>query len=278
MEKETKSIGVIYIRVSTEDQAKEGISLESQEEKCKKYAELKDIKIIQTYKDQGKSGKDLNRPELKLMLEAQNYNTIIFYRLDRLSRNLRDLINLSEELGKRKIDIISINENIDTTTSIGRFYFNIVGSFAQLTREKIVEDVIDNQLHLMSKGKHLNRPPIGYKLEKDQQGNITSPNFIIDKPKAETIKSIYNYKSQGMSNSKISRELQLNITTVKNILANKTYTGMLSYRKQWYKAHHKPIISQQDYDTVQKVIEKENFLKAKKTTQNNPTTSYGTIK
>ena len=133
-----------YCRVSTEEQAAEGFSIGGQADKLRAYAEIHDLGEVTIVADPGKSGKDLARPGLQqvlAMVEAGHVGSLLVWRLDRLSRNLGDLVVLSERFLALGIGLHSINENFDLASATGRMYFNIVATFAQFYREQLAENV-----------------------------------------------------------------------------------------------------------------------------------------
>jgi len=125
-----------YVRVSTEEQAREGISLEVQADKIKKYADLHNLELIEIVRDEGKSGKDLNRDGIKRVItlcQAREADHIVVYKMDRLSRRTLDLLTLVEEVFKpNKVEFHSITEKIDTSTAQGKFFLTIIGAMAQM--------------------------------------------------------------------------------------------------------------------------------------------------
>jgi len=132
----------VYIRVSTEEQAKEGYSLAAQTDKIVEYIKGKGWTYSQIYNDDGYSAAGRRRPALERMLAdaaQRQFEAVLVYRIDRLSRNLKDLIEIVEELAKNGAGFKSITELIDTTTPEGRLMFHQFGSFAQYERELIIQ-------------------------------------------------------------------------------------------------------------------------------------------
>lgn len=128
----------LYIRVSTEDQ-----KLENQILKLKDYARVRDFRIVNVYQDKA-SGKNTERPGFQKMLKDLETNPqgvagVLIYKLDRIGRSLQDLIRISKWLSNKNINLISMTDNIDTTSPAGRLYFHIVGSFAEYERDIIIE-------------------------------------------------------------------------------------------------------------------------------------------
>ncbi|ABS42673.1 recombinase family protein [Clostridium botulinum] len=154
-----------------------GESVENQIEMCKEYLKrnFNNIDDIEIYEDEGFSGKDTNRPKFKKMIKAaknKKFNILICYRLDRISRNVADFSNTIEELQKYNIDFISIKEQFDTSTPMGRAMMNIAAVFAQLERETIAERIKDNMVELAKTGRWLGgTSPLGYKSEPIEYSN-----------------------------------------------------------------------------------------------------------
>lgn len=150
-----------------------GESIENQIEMCKQYIRLQfgdkatDSTLI--YEDEGFSGGTLERPQFKKMMvdaKKQNFRAIVVYRLDRISRNIGDFAKLIEELNGMKIDFISIKEQFDTSSPMGRAMMYISSVFSQLERETIAERIRDNMHELSKTGRWLGgTTPTGYASE-----------------------------------------------------------------------------------------------------------------
>ena len=150
-----------------------GESIGNQVELCKEY--IKNhygedmLKNVVVYEDEGFSGKTLNRPDFKKMMEDAKKNriqTIVVYRLDRISRNVSDFAGLIEELARLEVDFISIREQFDTTSAMGRAMLYISSVFSQLERETIAERIRDNMYELAKTGRWLGGvTPTGYTSE-----------------------------------------------------------------------------------------------------------------
>ena len=198
-----KAIG--YIRVSTSEQALEGISLDNQRAKIKAYCLLNDLELVSIIEDAGKSGKSLNREgmqELLPIIRSKSVDTLIVYKLDRLSRRVLDTLNIIEALEKVGITFHSLNERIDTSTAMGRFFLNITASLAQMERDQISERTKDALQMKISNNERAGQIPYGYRLAKD--GNALLP--IHDEQ--EAIKVAKELHSQGHSYRSIARELE----------------------------------------------------------------------
>ena len=160
-------IAAIYSRKSVFTEKSE--SVENQVAICKQYGRNKGITEFLVYEDEGFSGKNTDRPGFKKMMfdaKRKKFNCIISYRLDRFSRNVADFAGTYSILQKLGIDFISVREQFDTTSVVGRGMMNISAVFAQMERESTAERVIDNMLELAKTGRWLGgTPPLGYKSE-----------------------------------------------------------------------------------------------------------------
>ena len=133
-------IAAIYVRKSIK--TGKGESIKSQIDMCRQYANDRDIVVDNSfiYYDEGYSGKDFNRPQFKQMLNdlnKNNFNILLCYRLDRISRNVSDFSSVLDTLQEYKVDFISIKEQFDTSTPMGRAMIYIASVFAQPERETI---------------------------------------------------------------------------------------------------------------------------------------------
>ena len=150
-----------------------GESIENQIELCRQYIashysqEEADAALV--YEDEGFSGGTLKRPQFKKMMrdsQSTKFAAIVVYRLDRISRNISDFAKLIEELGERQIDFISIREQFDTSSPMGRAMMYIASVFSQLERETIAERIRDNMHELAKTGRWLGgTTPTGYESE-----------------------------------------------------------------------------------------------------------------
>jgi site-specific DNA recombinase len=139
-----KAIG--YIRVSTDEQAKEGVSLENQEEKIRDYCKLKDFEILEIIQDAGISAKNLKRPGAQKVLEmARNkmIDAVIVYKLDRMFRSTVDALETTSQFDKWGVSFHSIQEALDTKSAMGKFFFTLTAALAEMEREIIGERTKD---------------------------------------------------------------------------------------------------------------------------------------
>lgn len=194
-----------YVRVSTDEQAREGISLDNQKTKIESYCTLHDLELIGIIEDAGKSGKDLNREGMKALMDTikgRQVSAVVVYKLDRLSRKVIDTLNLIELMRKNNIEFHSITDNIDTKTAMGKFFLNVMASLAQMERDLISERTKDALQHKISKNERAGQVPYGWTLSQD--GRTLIPN----KKEQKAIALIRDLHKKGYSYRAICRELE----------------------------------------------------------------------
>jgi site-specific DNA recombinase len=149
-----------YSRVSTAEQASEGVSLEMQAKKIEAYCLVKDWQLAEVITDAGQSAKSLNRPGMQrliAMAEAGQISTVIVYKLDRLTRSVADLDKLVKLFERKGVALVSLQESLDATTAAGRLMMNLLASVSQWEREVIGERTKDALQELKAQGKKLGR-------------------------------------------------------------------------------------------------------------------------
>src|SRR3990167_4423030 len=196
----------IYIRVSTEDQAKEGYSLEVQREYLESFAKREGLEIFKVYQDDGISGYSTERPALKeLLKEAKDkkFDLVLVYKIDRFSRNLKDLLNLVDELSTYGVGFKSATEPFDTTTSAGKLMFQQLGSFAEFERNRIAERVFPGMVKGVQRGnwQGARYAPYGYSYNKEKK------LLEIEEREANIVKLIYTMYLSGKSTHDIAAYL-----------------------------------------------------------------------
>lgn len=230
----------IYVRVSTEEQAKEGISIDAQIERCKAFCKAKGWSIYQIYTDAGASAGSLKRPALKTLLEdarAKKFNLLLVYKTDRFSRNLKDLLFTLEDLKKYGVHFTSVTEPIDTTSAMGEAFFQIIGVFAQLERGMVKERVNMAFDKKISSGEVLNRAPMGY--------TYKNRKLVIVPAEAEKIREIFEMFVAGIGYKAICGRFNIPPSTFYEIIKNPTYTGKVQYRGELYPGMHQAIIEEE---------------------------------
>jgi DNA invertase Pin-like site-specific DNA recombinase len=159
-----------YVRVSTERQAEQGISLEAQQAKVRAMATVQGAELVDLIVDGGESAKSLNRPGLQRLLtlvHSGRVDAVIVAKLDRLTRSVKDLCSLLELFEKRKVALISVAESLDTGSAAGRLVITIMGAVSQWEREAIGERTRDALRHKRGNGERVGNIAFGYRLSLD---------------------------------------------------------------------------------------------------------------
>jgi site-specific DNA recombinase len=171
-----KTVG--YVRVSTDRQADQGVSLEAQEAKIRAMATVRGCDLDEVIVDGGESAKDLKRPgvgRLLALVEAGEVGAVIVAKLDRLTRSVRDLCALLELFEKRKVALISVAESLDTGSAAGRLVMTIMGAVSQWEREAIGERTRDALRHKRSQSRRVGNIAFGSRLAEDGEHLETDP-------------------------------------------------------------------------------------------------------
>jgi len=246
----TKKRVAIYTRVSTEDQAREGFSLQVQRETLHEFADRHEWEIVcsipgkDIYEDDGYSGYSTERPAFKILqVDASRkfFDIILVYKQDRLSRKLKDLLAFLEELESWGIGIKSATEPFDTTSSAGRFLVQMLGSCAEFERNRLVERVFPGMIMGVKKGhwQGARYAPFGYRYNK--------PKKILEvvHEEAELVRKIYEMYLAGHSTSAIAGVFykqgiatrsggKFHTKLICDILRNKVYLGKLVWNRHHY--------------------------------------------
>ncbi len=271
MEKEEKKIAGIYIRVSTEDQAREGFSLGEQEEKLRQLCKYKDFEIFKVYKDAGISAKNMkDRPAFQQMLEdmkAGKLNYIVAYKLDRVTRSVRDLEVLISTLEEYHCYLICDRDDVNTSTANGRFFVRMLTVLSQLEIE-IVSERTKFGLNGAIKAGHIpGKVPLGYYKDTDKtlKVDVTTKDIVLrifemylEGKSYQAISNILNEEKVLSPNNKKWCD-----STIDRIINNKIYMG--DYERYKYDTDKEtelfvdvvpPIITRAMWEEVQKQKEK----------------------
>ncbi len=151
-------ITAIYYRISTRDKQETGM----QEKSCRDYCKREGIDIYKEYYDVGQSGSKESRPDFDKLLKDmrdRKFNCVVVYKLDRIGRSISHLLKLFEEFKKKRINFISVTQNINTTSAEGRMFLHILMVLAEFERELTISRINTGLDRARSKGKKLGRPP-----------------------------------------------------------------------------------------------------------------------
>ncbi|MCA9781272.1 MAG: recombinase family protein [Candidatus Eremiobacteraeota bacterium] len=154
-----------YVRVSTEDQAAHGVSLDAQRTKLEQYAALFDHELVDVVIDAGASAKSLKREGLSsalARLDAGEAEGLLVAKLDRLTRSVKDLGSLLDDYFRARFSLLSVADQIDTSTAAGRLVLNVLASVSEWEREAIGERTSAALQHKIANGEHVGAPALGF--------------------------------------------------------------------------------------------------------------------
>lgn len=204
-ESQNPTIAIGYVRVSTEGQALEGVSLDAQRDRIMAYCEAHGLELASIEADEGVSGKRAdNRPGLQRALEAvcEARGVLVTYSLSRLARSTKDAIAIAESLEKRGANLASLSERIDTTTAMGKFFFTTVAALAQLERDQIAERTSAALAYKRAQGQKTGGY-VPYGFDAGPDGRLT-PN----EPEQSAIARMQRLRSRGKSLRQIAADLE----------------------------------------------------------------------
>lgn len=258
----------LYLRVSTEEQKKEGFSLGAQEETLKAYCKSRGYEIYDIYVDGGYSGKDFNRPEIQRLLRdsrSYKFDIVLAVAVDRISRNNLDVLTfVDRELHPRSQKLIISTCDIDSSTETGKMFISLLGTFAEYERRLIVARVKKGMEKRASDGLTNGGRMLGY--------DSVDGKLIINEEEAEIVREIFTLRAEGKGYKTIATILNrkgkrtkgsngkpgssFSINAVKTILENEKYTGCMCWGKvrDWSSKRRKgksePTIVQQTHDAI----------------------------
>lgn len=220
-----------YRRVSTGHQAAEGESLDVQLQRLHAFAQAQGWVVVKDYCDAGFSGAKEDRPALmQLLADAREgrFSKVLVLKLDRLTRSVKHFHTLADELERYGVSIVSVTQNLDTSTPTGRLLRNILVDFAHFERELIQERVREVIEGMAEQGKwYTGRPPFG-------MVRLASGKVVGDGEKAEIVRELFHiYDSDPTSSiTSLAKQFGLSVDRVYRILRNPVYAGYLGFRRR----------------------------------------------
>ncbi len=289
----------IYTRKSTEDGLEQDFnSLHAQREACEAYIRSQTSEgwqlIKAHYDDGGISGATMERPALKLLLEhiaEGKVDIVVVYKIDRLTRSLMDFARMVELFDKNQVSFVSVTQQFNTTTSMGRLTLNVLLSFAQFEREVTAERIRDKIAASKKKGMWMGGPPpLGYDVENRQ--------LVINEAEADTVRSIYRLylncdgvsdlkedldrqgirsKLRTYANGKTVGGVPLSRGMLYRLLSNPVYIGRVSHKDNIYDGQHDGIIPQDLWDAVQRKLADNRANRTSRTNASHPSLLAGLL-
>ena len=257
----SKKLAAIYIRVSTLDQAREGYSLEAQEQTLRKWCADRGYIVYDLYADRGRSGKDIDhRPDMRRLMQdarGKKFDIILFWALSRFTRSVSDLYRTMEQLQRLDIGLVSYTEQFDTTHPMGRAMIGIIGVFAQLERELTGERVKAAMLVRAEKGKRTCSQVTGYRVKGKDDLEIVPEE-------AEYVKFVfgkYLERKNLLEVADLARKAgykgkrggEPEAWKIERILQNPIYAGYNMFCGRIFKGRHKPIIDAKIFNRAQRI-------------------------
>lgn len=254
MKDKTIKIVACYVRVSTQEQAEHGYSVEEQTERLQGYCKAMGWKVAKVYTDAGYTGANMNRPALSDLVEGANrglFDAVVVFKLDRLSRSQKDTLTLIEGFQEHDVAFISMTESFDTSTPFGHATVGILSVFSQLEREQIKERCSLGREGRAKGGKYRGGgyTPIGYEYKDGQ--------LIVNESEAAQIRLIHERFQHGDSFRSIAKMMTdkgythkygtWEVYRIARTLKNPLYCGYVTYKGETYKGEHEPIISEECY-------------------------------
>ncbi|MFC3883790.1 recombinase family protein [Bacillus songklensis] len=277
---------IVYVRVSTDEQAKHGYSIAAQLEKLEAYCISQGWELTEKFIDEGYSAKDLNRPQFEKMIDRMkqgNTDILLVYRLDRLTRSVVDLYEILKVLDENNCMFKSATEVYDTTNAMGRLFITLVAAIAQWERENLAERVRLGMEKKTKLGKWKGgTPPYGYK--------VVDKNLVINEDEVNVVKTVFDLAktlgfytiakqltNQGYSTRKGG---DWHVDSVRDIANNPIYAGYLTFNESLkdykkppreqnlYEGHHERIISREEFWRLQDILDKRRIHGGKRETSN----------
>jgi site-specific DNA recombinase len=230
------------------------------------------IVVDDGYDDGGFTGGNMERPALKRLLadiEAKRIDVVVVYKIDRLSRSLGDFARMMDHFDQNGVTFVSVTQQFNTTTSMGRLTLNILLSFAQFEREVTGERIRDKFAASKAKGMWMGGvPPLGY--------DIKDRKLVINESEADLVRDIFTRYAEHGSATRLVRELQIEGRTTKswvtqegrvhcgrvidrpclyNLLRNRLYLGEMTHKGHSYPGQHDALVSKALWDAVETIIE-----------------------
>ena len=247
----------VYTRVSTEDQAKEGFSLDAQRDRLAAYCRAQGWTIAKEYVDDGHSGRDAKRPAYQEMMRDRDaWDKVLVIKMDRIHRNSRNFMEMMDDLRKWGKDFVSATESLDTSTAMGRFVMDIIQRIAQLESEQIGERVYMGmaQKHKQGKGLLGFRRPYGY--------DYIDGALVVSPREARVVRRIFSEFAGGTTLTAIAANLnaervpshrnrQWSKSGLRYMLRNPVYIGRIRWDQVERTDGHEAIVDEHTWEAVQ---------------------------
>ena len=250
------------------------------------------------YSDGGYSGGTIERPGLQRLLadiQRGRIDCVVVYKVDRLSRSLMDFAQLMNLFERHEVSFVSVTQQFNTTTSMGRLTLNVLLSFAQFEREIIGERIRDKKLATARQGKYVGGQPfLGYDIDRERKRLVVNPD------EAQLVRRIFERFIEARSSLVVARELNAkghrtkeyralkngrtaggkrwNKVYVYRVLTNRKYLGEIVHKGKSYPGEHKAILDRRLWDEAQRIMAQNYHARARKTQQKAPALLRGILR
>jgi DNA invertase Pin-like site-specific DNA recombinase len=269
-----KRIG-LYIRVSTEEQAVEGYSISGQRERLKAFCVAQSWETIKFYVDEGISGRSTERPALKkLMKDIEDglIDVLLVYRLDRLTRSVRDLHDILDFLEKHNCQFRSATEVYDTSTAMGRMFITIVAAIAEWESANLGERVRLGQIEKARQGEWSAPAPYGFRKNNQKRLEVNPDEIEAVKLMIRKVKEGYSFRQLSMymqnTSYKPRRGYKWHIASLLDLLHNPVLYGAMQWNDEVYEGTHEGIMSKEEFMQLQNIIKSRQIQKKRETNYN----------
>jgi site-specific DNA recombinase len=274
----TKKRCAVYVRVSDDENLdQEYTTLDAQRDAGLAYIRSQAHEgwapVSDDYRDDGYSAGSLNRPALKRLLDdvqAGRIDVVVIYKIDRLTRSLRDFFRMLDVFEQHGVSFVSVTQQFNTSTAMGRLIVNILLSFAQFEREQGAERIRDKIAASKARGMWMGgMPPLGY--------DVKERRLVVNEQEAELVREIFRRYAEHGSAAQLVRELQAEGRTTKSwttqqgvfrpgrpidqqflftLLRNRVYLGEVAFKGKVYPGQHEAIVSRELWDAAHVHVER----------------------
>jgi site-specific DNA recombinase len=265
---------IIYLRVSTKEQADKGLSIPAQRQACVRHLRDQGWELLDEYSDRGESARTADRPQLQALLARIQHDSdidaVVVHKLDRLARNMEDHVAIRALLRRRGVVLVSITENVEETAS-GRLVEGIHALMAEFYSANLAAEARKGMAEKAKQGGWPHQAPIGYLNKRASIGGRRVAFIVPDPERSDLVRSAFQlYATGGYSVAQLADELTerglrgrgrrdrpekpLAVSSVADLLANPVYAGMVEWQGVTYPGQHQPLVDADTFQRVQQLL------------------------
>lgn len=263
---------LIYTRVSTQRQAEEGYSLNQQAEACRRLAKQKGYKVLRVYREEGASGTSMARPQFQKMLarcgQDQRVKGVIIIHTDRLARNTLEHLSIKMILKRHHVELLSVLQPMLDDSPEGNLMDIVLAGVNEFYSRDLGRKISKGMMQKVKEGWYPIHPPVGYKNKRNSETNEST--IVVDNARGPFMARAFTlYKTGKYSVQSLVEELyqggmrslngkKIPVSVMAKSLSNIFYTGKMNYKGKIYQGRHKPLVSMDAYQEVQRVLALHN--------------------